>query len=238
MYSLRWPCWKELELYHPRWNSRDLQIAEERYARFCSVSALTAQLPRWTNIYAPFSTMSRIATCEATVKIIRAAIFYAVFNDKASESRAPDSVLIPALHLLSLALDICFQLRESMDKSYDQISVLLLAAEEFDDGLSFGVGKLSLLSLLVMLLRLHKRENVENLLDAVCGDMSPLIESLLKKFAELDSGCMAKLWELAPELVNHELGLTADVSGQGSASDSEKRKAKARQRQAAIMVWI
>src|ERR1044072_4873909 len=100
MYSLRWPYWKELDLYHPRWNSKDLQVAEERYLRFCSVSALTTQLPRWTKIYPPLKEIARIATCKVVLQIIRAVLFYAVVTFKSAESRAPDGVLLPALHLL------------------------------------------------------------------------------------------------------------------------------------------
>ncbi|XP_031396412.1 E3 ubiquitin-protein ligase PRT6 [Punica granatum] len=239
MYSLRWPYWKELDLYHPRWNSRDLQVAEERYARFCSVSAVTAQLPRWTPIYAPLSRIAGVATCKMILQIIRAVLFYAVLNDKPSESRAPDTVLIPALHLFSLALDICFQLRESNKLlSYvgDSLPILAFATEEVADGLAYGFGELSLLSLLVMLKKLHKRDG-ESLADAGSCDLSSLVENLLKKCAELDSSCMTKLQQLAPELVNQlsQSALNIDMGSSGSASDGEKRKAKARQRQAAIM---
>ncbi|KAJ0566828.1 putative carboxypeptidase U [Helianthus annuus] len=58
MYQLRLQYWKELDLYHPRWNSRDLQVAEERYMRFCNVSALTNQFPKWSKIYPPLNGFS------------------------------------------------------------------------------------------------------------------------------------------------------------------------------------
>lgn len=47
------------------------------------------------------------ATCKVVLEIIRAVLFHAVVTFKSPESRAPDSVLLPALHLLSLSLDIC-----------------------------------------------------------------------------------------------------------------------------------
>lgn len=239
-YSLRWDYWKELDLYHPRWNSRDLQVAEERYLRFCSISALTNQLPRWTRIYPPLKGVARIATCKAIVQIIHAVLFYAVFSDNSSESRAPDAVLITALHLLSLALDICFQHRESGDRScYDGDSIPLLASAgvKVDEGLNYGAGEQSLLSLLVVLMRMHKKESSDNFLEAGSCNLYSLIESLLKKFAEIDSACMTELQQFAPEIVNHlsQSFPNGETNTLTSASESEKRKAKARERQAAIL---
>ncbi|KAF2288678.1 hypothetical protein GH714_010354 [Hevea brasiliensis] len=240
MYSLRWTYWKELDLYHPRWNSRDLQVAEERYMRYCSVSALTTQLPRWTRIHSPLKGVARIATCKVVLKIIRAVLFYTVFSDKLTEPRAPNDVLIMALHMLSLGLDICLQQREPRDISFSNecsIPMLAFACEEIHEGLNYGAGEQSLLSLLVLLMRMHKRENVDNFSEADSRNVSSLIENLLKKFAEVDSGCMSKLQQLAPEVVMHlsQLLPSSNVHPVGSASDSEKRKAKARERQAAIL---
>ncbi|KAM2518006.1 hypothetical protein PS1_032847 [Malus domestica] len=239
-YSLQWTFWKELDLYYPRWNSRDLQAAEERYLRFRSVSALTTQLPRWTKIYSPFKGVARIATCKAVLKIIRAVLFYAVSSDKSSDSRAPDSVLLNALHLLSLALDICSQHKEAGDKSCydgDAIPMLAFAGEEINEGRYFGAGQQSLLSLLVILMRMYKKQNVNNCLEAGSCDLSSLIGSLLKKFVEIDSGCLTILQQLAPEVVGlvSQSSPNVDAKTSGSISDSEKRKAKARERQAAIL---
>ncbi|KAI4356477.1 hypothetical protein L6164_000499 [Bauhinia variegata] len=231
MYSLRWAFWKELDLYHPRWNSKDLQVAEERYLRFCSVSALTTQLPRWTKIYPPLQGISRIATCKVVLQIIHAVLFYACFT-KSVESRAPDVVLLSALHLLSLSLDICSQQKESDQKTfYDeaQIPIIALSGEI--------ISKQSLLSLLVSLMRKRRREDPDNSLEPGGCSLSALIESLLKKFAEIDDKCVTKLQQLAPEIVSHtsESNPMRDSSVSGSASDSEKRRAKARERQAAVL---
>ncbi|KAG5009802.1 E3 ubiquitin-protein ligase PRT6 [Glycine soja] len=236
MFSLRWSFWKELDLYHPRWNSKDLQVAEERYLRFCSVSALTTQLPQWTKIHPPLRGIARVATCKVVLHIIRAVLFYAVFTFKSSESRAPDSVLLPALHLLSLSLDICFQQKESSENTCHDVShlpIIALSGEIIES--SFG--EQSLLSLLVLLMEMHRKENVDNFVEAGGCSLYSLIESLLKKFAEIDNRCMTKLQKLAPEVVSHisECVPTRDSSVSSSASDSEKRKAKARERQAAIM---
>lgn len=241
MYSLRRAYWKELDLYHPRWNPRDLQFAEERYSRFCNVSALTTQLPKWTKIYQPLNGIARIATCKVVLQIVRAVLFYAVFTDKVAASRAPDGVLLTALHLLSLALDICFLQKEASNRSCnneDSIPMLAFAGEEIFVGVHNRFGEHSLLSLLVLLMGKHKRENPDNFIEAINCNLSSWIESLLKKFAEMDSNCMAKLQKLAPEVVNHLLqsNPNGDTNALGSASDGEKRKAKARERQAAIMV--
>lgn len=240
MYSLRWSLWKELDLYHPRWNSKDLQVAEERYLRFCSVSALTSQLPRWTEIYPPLEGISRIATCKVVLQIIRAVLYYAVFTFKSAESRSPDAVLLTALHLLSLSLDICLQRKEFTDKisaDVTQIPIIAFSGEIIDESSVYGVGEQSLLSLLVNLMGLHKEESVDNFVEACSGNLSALIEDLLKKFAEIDNRCMTKLQQLAPEVVSHisQCLPTRDSGDAVSASDSEKRKAKARERQAAML---
>ncbi|TYH54627.1 hypothetical protein ES332_D09G182200v1 [Gossypium tomentosum] len=240
MYSLHWAFWKDLDLYHPRWNSRDLQVAEERYLRFCGVSAMTTQLPRWTKIYPPLEGVARIATCRVTLQIIRAVLFYSVFTDKFTESRAPDGILMTALHLLSLALDIYLQLNGSSGMEChigDSNSMLAFASEEISESLNYVAGKQSLLSLLVALLRMHRQENKKSYLESSNCSFSPLIESLLRKFAEVDSQCMTKLQELVPEMISHLSKSTpnSDRTTTSSASDGELHKAKAREKQAAIL---
>ncbi|KAK4730626.1 hypothetical protein R3W88_023614 [Solanum pinnatisectum] len=235
MYKLRTPYWKELDLYHPRWNSKELQVAEERYMQFCNVSVFTSQLPKWTKIYPPLGGIAKIATCKTVLQIVRAIAFYAVFSDKSNASRAPDGVLLTALHLLSLALDICYKHRGSGDHSCfgdDVIPIVALASEE----LSLSkYGDQSLLSLLVLLMRKYRKEN--DFVEAGIFNLSSMIGSLLKKFAELQSGCKMKLQDLAPEVVNQlsQSVSTGDTKNLESVSDSDKRKAKARERQAAIM---
>ncbi|KAL8129744.1 hypothetical protein V2J09_018899 [Rumex salicifolius] len=234
-YSLRLSCWKELDLYHPRWSPRDLQVAEEKYLQFCGVSAMTSQLPKWTKIYQPLIGVSRIATCKMVLEIIRAVIFYAV-SDNSAQSHAPDGVLITALHLLSLGLDICTLQKESgqLFQDGDRIPLLAFAGEEISSGPISD--HCSLLSLLASLLR---RNTNENLIPSEVGNfrLSSLVESFLKKFAELDSGCKNKLQEVAPDVFNHLFQLSQDNEGNilSAASDAETRKAKARQRQTAIL---
>lgn len=241
-YSLRKAYWKELDLYHPRWNSRDLQIAEERYLRFCKASALTVQLPRWTKIFCPLNAISRIATCKVVLQIIRTVLFYAVFSDKSSASRSPDGVLLTALHLLSLALDICSIDRSSANacEKEDSFPVLTYASEEIYVGVVSGANawkRQSLLSLLVALMRKYRKENEHNAVEASQCDFSSLIENLLKKLVELNTGCMAELQRLAPDVVGSLLQHPRSSSIQSPVSGSDaERKAKARERQAAILV--
>ncbi|XXG66274.1 hypothetical protein AAC387_Pa05g3788 [Persea americana] len=241
-YSLRKAYWKELDLYHPRWNSRDLQIAEERYLRFCKVSALTVQLPRWTKIFYPLNAISRIATCKEVLQIIRTVLFYAVFSDRSSASRSPDGVLLTSLHLLSLALDIC-----SIDHSSanacdreDSFPILTYASEEIYVGVVSVANawkRQSMLSLLVALMRKYRKETEHSLVEASQCDFASLIENLLKKLVELNSGCMAELQRLAPDVVGSLLQHPSSSSIQSpvSASGAAERKAKARERQAAIL---
>lgn len=250
MYKLRLAHWKELDLYHPRWTSRDLQVAEERYFRFCNVSALATQLPKWTKIHHPLNGLARIATSKPVLELVRATLYYAVFTDKSTASRvftdrstasrAPDGVLVIALHLLSLAIDICYAWKESgewSNSSADSVPILALAGDEIKTGTSTGYNGHSLLSLLVSLMRIHRSENPENLVEAGSLNLSSLIDNLLKKFAELDHGCMTRLQRFAPEVVNQLLQAksNSDKSFMASDSESDKRKAKARERQAAIL---
>ncbi|GFP90143.1 E3 ubiquitin-protein ligase ubr2 [Phtheirospermum japonicum] len=237
MYKLRPSYWRELDLYHPRWNLRDQQAAEERYLRFCNVSALTTQLPKWTKIYQPLGGIAKIATCKTLLQIVRAVLFYAVFTDKPDTSRAPDGVLLTALHLLALALDVCQSHKESGDPLCyvgDVIPVLAFAGEEICMN---KYGEQSLLSLLVLLMRMHEKEPAQNFMEAGNFNLSSLISNIIKSFVELEPGCMNKLQKLAPQLANqfsysiiNDNAMDTDLT-----SDSEKRKAKARERQAAIM---
>ncbi|XP_043702921.1 E3 ubiquitin-protein ligase PRT6-like [Telopea speciosissima] len=247
-YSLQKTYWKELDLYHPRWNSRDLQISEERYLRFCKVSALTNQLPRWTKLFYSLQGIARIATSKTVLQIVRAVLFYAVVTDKTSASRAPDGVIVTALHLLSLALDICYLQKQSGDNSSmstsfpveDLMVALAFAREEIDVGATAGMNEWrhqSMLSLLVSLMKMHHKESLDSFIEVGNCNLSSLIEGLLKKFAELDSGCMTELQRIAPEVVSHLVQSILDVDSRvlRSASEAEVRKAKARERQAAIL---
>ncbi|XP_077239031.1 proteolysis 6 [Tasmannia lanceolata] len=253
-YSLRKAYWKELDLYHPRWNSRDLQTAEERYLRYCKVSALTAQLPQWTKVFYPLDTISRIATSKTTFEIIRAAIFYAVFTDESSPSRAPEGVLLTALHLLSLALDICYMNKQHCVAKYDgnidlsqnmmelneenSLYVLAYVCEEIDVGPTNECDARkhqSMLSLLVSLMRRYNKENERMLVESNECNFSSLVETLLKRLAELNVDCMTKLRTLAPELAFHLSQNNNDTHNSVSSSDAEERRAKVRQRQAAML---
>jgi hypothetical protein len=232
-YSLQSSCWKELDLYHPRWQSRDLQSAEERFSRYCGVSALTTQLPRWRMIYPPLKGLARIGTCKATFQIISSALYYALQSGTSVKSRAPDGVLITALQLLSLSLDICTQQRQSNSQDCcleNSIPILELAGLEII-GIAQGTEKESLLSLLVSLMKTRMGDGRHQFPEPGSCNISSWIGNLLKKFSAIDSVCMNLLQSLAPEVVGQS-GFDKVMSG--STSD-EKRKAKAKERQAAIM---
>lgn len=238
MYSLRWLYWKELDLYHPRWNPRDLQVSEERYLQFCSISPLTTQLPKWTKIYDPLEGLARVATCKMIVQILHSVMYYAVMTDKLTASRAPDNVLITALHLLALVLDICCLQKQSTNYyTGDVIPMLAFAGEDIGKGLNSSSSGQSLLLLLVSLMRLRKDDSLGYNMEVGNCQISSLIGNLLKKFAEIDFGCMTELQRLAPEVVDH-LTKSIPVSDSNIASSTsnvEERKAKARERQAAMM---
>lgn len=248
-YSLQTTYWKEVDLYHPRWRSRDLQGAEERYLRFCKSSALNVQLPQWTHVFYPLSSLCRIATSKAVLQIIRAVLFYAFFTKPSSVSRAPDGVLVTALHLLSLALDVCEKCpciaSPHGDSSHSSANhgeiypILKYANEKIIRRTEIGtaLGNQSMLSLLVSLMLKHKYENDHNHGDSRLCNISSLIESLIKKFAQLDATCMDELKRLAPHVVCHVHQKNSENSFQSSVSLSDiERKAKARERQKAILV--
>ncbi|KAM0953533.1 putative carboxypeptidase U transcription factor interactor and regulator Znf-B family [Dioscorea sansibarensis] len=255
-YSLQELYWKELDLYHPRWNSWELQIVEERYGRFCNVSALNVQLPQWTEIYCPLITVSTIATSRAALQIIRAVLYYALFADVSSANRAPDSVVITALHLLALALDICEKSNqvsagnsEHMDGqsctnapcySKDLLLVLSFACEEFDVGLTDGSPfwkSQNMLSLLVSLMRKDREGKNKQYTETRQCNISSLIETLLKKFVQLSAACKAEIRKLEPELIYDISQRHSNTAMENSALDSgfEERRAKIRERQAAIL---
>lgn len=252
---LRKSCWNELDLYHPRWNSRDLQIAEERYHRFCKISALNAQLPQWTHVFSPLRSISNIATSKAVLQIVRAVLFYAVYSDASSASRAPDNVLVTGLHLLWLALDICESGRQIHANQYgmgvvqhDDESWVVLSSytEEAFPILTYSTEavssesdkarKESMLTLLVSLMHKYKKENDTTFSGSKYCNIPSLIESLLKKFAKLSEECMFTLRQMAPHIVPSTPDCTSINGSLETSSDSMEKKAKARQRQAAIMV--
>ncbi|OEL13726.1 E3 ubiquitin-protein ligase PRT6 [Dichanthelium oligosanthes] len=253
-YVLRKSCWEELDLYHPRWNSRELQIAEERYYRFCKISALNAQLPRWTHVFSPLRSISNIATSKAVLQIVRAVLFYAVYSEASSASRAPDNVLVTGLHLLWLALDICESERQIHANLYDMDVVqhdddswvvlssyteeafpILTCSTEVVSPDSDKLKKESMLTLLVSLMHKYKEENDATFSGSKYCNIQSLIESLLKKFAKLSKECMLTLRQMAPHLVPSTPDSSSMKESPGTSSDSMEKKAKARQRQAAIM---
>ena len=244
-----------MDLYHPRWNSRELQIAEERYYHFCKISAFSAQLPRWTYVFSPLSSISSIATSKAVLQIVRAVLFYAVYNEASSTSRAPDNVLVTGLHLLWLALDICESERQVHANQYGMDVVqhddeswvvlssyaedafpILTCSTEVVSPESDKVKKESLLTLLVSLMHKYKEENDATFSGSKYCNIPSLIESLLKKFAKLSKECMFTLRQLAPHIVPSRPDSSSIRESLGTSSDSMEKKAKARQRQAAIMV--
>ncbi|XP_024369767.1 E3 ubiquitin-protein ligase PRT6 isoform X2 [Physcomitrium patens] len=106
-YVLRESCWCELDLYHPRWIPRELQLAEDRYLRACKTPAVIAQLPRWKQPFKQMQNLGRIIISRRVHDMLRSIFFHAAFAENLSKSRAPEGLLLSALHLLALALDVC-----------------------------------------------------------------------------------------------------------------------------------
>ncbi|XP_037404131.1 E3 ubiquitin-protein ligase PRT6-like [Triticum dicoccoides] len=214
-YVLREAFWKELDLYHPRWSSRELQVAKERYCRFCKVSTLGAQLPQWTNVLSPLRSISKIATSKAVLQIVRAVLFYAVYTDASSVSRAPNNVLVTGLHLLSLALDICeSESQISADQygmdivQHDDESWVVLSSDEKEafpiltystELVSPETDKLKKDSMLTLLVSLMHKEKNDSTFSGC--NIPSLVETLLKRFAKLSKQCMSAVRQLAPQVL-------------------------------------
>ncbi|MCO5595657.1 hypothetical protein L7F22_049702 [Adiantum nelumboides] len=261
-FSLRQECWKELDLYHPRWNARELQSAEDRFFRACKMSSVAKQFPQWQKPFAPFDNLSRLATCKKVHDILRSIFFHAVFSEKISESRAPENLLITALHLLALGLDVCslFAYRKGLDYKFSSFQsetgtsdtqepppLLAHATERVYFG---GVdnpeisNRQSLISLLVLLMRRFGNDTEAHGTagESTFSSIGALIKVLLEKFSNLHSGCMYQIECLAPEIL-HRVVLPLNVklelsktSNQPGLSEAERKKLLARERQAAVMV--
>ncbi|VAH72436.1 unnamed protein product [Triticum turgidum subsp. durum] len=240
-YVLREAIWKELDLYHPRWSPRELQIAKERYYRFCKVSALGAQLPQWTHVFSPLRSISKIATSKAVLQIVRAVLFYAVYTDASSVSRAPSNVLVTGLHLLSLALDICeaesqisadqygMDLLQHDDESWVVLSSdaeeafpILTYSTELVSPESDKLKKDSMLTLLVSLM--HKEKNGSTF--SGCNIPS-LAESLLQRFAKLSKQCMSAVRQMAPQVLPSIPDHASAKQNLGSPDSTGKRRCEA-----------
>lgn len=65
------------------------------------------QLPRWKKPFAPLQTMGRFVISARVHDTLRSVFFHAAFSENLSDSRAPEGLLLAALHLLALALDVC-----------------------------------------------------------------------------------------------------------------------------------
>uniref|UniRef100_A0A7N0VB90 E3 ubiquitin-protein ligase n=1 Tax=Kalanchoe fedtschenkoi TaxID=63787 RepID=A0A7N0VB90_KALFE len=238
-YSLRKKYWNDLDLYHPRWRPKDLQVAEERYLQFCGTFAMTTQLPRWSMIYHPLDGIARVATCKVVLQLMRAVIFYACATDNQTPARAPDGVLLTALHLLSLALDVCSLLKRSngLHHAEDPIPLLALACEKIDRVKNDTVEEHSLLSLLVLLTRKCMTDDLSLGTEGGNHSLFLLTQSLLKKFAELDISCINNLRVLASEVVGnwYPSGASNSTGNDSQNRNSDKHKEKGRLKQAAIL---
>ncbi|KAJ4782433.1 E3 ubiquitin-protein ligase UBR3 [Rhynchospora pubera] len=241
IYSLKKEHWKELDLYHPRWNSEYLEAAKERYFQFCKTSPLNSQIPKWTQIFNPLNHIRQIATSRATLEIVRAVLYYSVCGELAPVSRVPESVLVVALHLTALALQIC-ELESKPPPDTASFSFLKQASEEFGSDEDSGQ-KQSLVLLLCELRQRYKEENGGNGTghgnDKFCNVLG-LIEDLLKKFVAMSGDCMTVVREVTTDLIVDLMGPSGqgEVGGSksGMASNSSlDKKAKARERQAAIL---
>lgn len=243
-YVLRDDCWCELDLYHPRWIPRELQLAEDRYLRACKAPAVFAQLPRWKQPFKQLESLGQIIISSRVHDMLRSVFFHAAFAENLSESRSPEGLLFSALHLLALALDVCAAYQNKM-ATKDIISgapsadgstpngsdrenflpLLLGAVERVKVGRADGSTMeepQSMLSILILLLR--KNSTTDNMATSDIGNYSVggLIKNLLRRFGELNQSCMVQLELLAPELFQRIPAAGAAFWAGGSGENCRK----------------
>lgn len=230
MYKLRPSYWKYLDLYHPRLNSRDRKAAQERYFRFCNVSALSVQLPRWTKIYPPLKGIAKLATCKTIFQIVLAALFYAISSDEAPNLCPSEGVLVTALHLLALVLDVCQSERESNDCDITQL--LAFATQETYTN---KYGHQSLLSLLI---KMRLENNAQNLTEAENIYPSSLVTNLIERLVALEPACMTTLQKRQPLLADQfsQSILNDNARNLDLSNESEMHKPKLLPSQVSVMV--
>lgn len=238
-YVLREECWRELDLYHPRWTPRDLQSAEERYLRACRAPAVFLQLPRWSQPFAALQGLGRLITTSQVHDMLRSIFFHAAYAEDSSTME----LFLHALHLLALALDVCKSQSKSVGKSAadgnfsaspilnpplhesnyssssnaeDRPPLLLRCVERVAVARADATvipEPQSMLSLLVLLLRKRGSDGADEAGSFGFGD---LIKKLLRSFAELDRGCMCEINSLAPDILHRvSTGSTPKSSGVG-----------------------
>lgn len=265
-YVLRDDCWCELDLYHPRWIPRELQLAEDRYLRACKASAVFAQLPRWKQPFEQLEKLGRIVLTSRVLDMLRSVFFHAAFAENPSESRSPEGLLFSALHLLALALDVssAYQSKTAAknapssangsstptDQNYEMSSPLLVGAVERvkvgrADG-SMMEEPQSMLSILVTLCRKNSTGDPMATSDIGNYSVGGLTKTLLRRFGELSHKCMVEIQSLAPEIfqLSPTPGATFWIGASGDnylkdntlVPELDRSRSMARERQAAAMV--
>ncbi|XP_024382980.1 E3 ubiquitin-protein ligase PRT6 isoform X2 [Physcomitrium patens] len=247
-YVLREDYWCELDLYHLRWNSRNIQVAEDRYLRARKVPAMFVQLPRWKQPYKQFQNLGQFSICRRVHDMLRSVFFHAAFAENPSKSRAPEGLLLSALHLLALALDVCSAYKMSAegatpgasstisrplgldmcstDKNCEDTPPLLLdsvkrVAVAREDG-SMMEEQQSMLSTLVLVLR--KNNTGDNMATSALGNfrVGGLIKNLLLRFGELNQNCLGEIELLAPEIFQRTPATGATHWADGSGDNKSK----------------
>lgn len=180
--------------------------------------------------------------------MLRSVFFHAAFAENPSKSRAPEGLLLSALHLLALALDVCSAYKMSAegatpgasstisrplgldmcstDKNCEDTPPLLLdsvkrVAVAREDG-SMMEEQQSMLSTLVLVLR--KNNTGDNMATSALGNfrVGGLIKNLLLRFGELNQNCLGEIELLAPEIFQRTPATGATHWADGSGDNKSK----------------
>eukprot|EP00850_Spirogloea_muscicola_P017096 SM000143S00761 [mRNA] locus=s143:215929:225527:- [translate_table: standard] len=255
-YTLKKECWRELDLYHVRWSPRELQRTQDRFQEVLGIPASTSQLPTWQDPTPPLSSLWQIATTSGVYKMVVSVLFHAQAVDAqgVSTSRAPDHVVLAALHLLALGLSACKAAVGKQLIRAQEVPLVSRAAEYVTVQEVRGRhGSCSLLSLLADLQRKWADRSFANgqlsriandgggrLEEGERGELAQLAARLLKELTVLSKACRREAEELAPDIV----GVCTDsptVTGMAASSppagsvEGDRRKMLAKMRQAEAM---
>eukprot|EP00897_Mesotaenium_endlicherianum_P006160 jgi/Mesen1/5572/ME000281S04633 len=203
-YWLKKECWRELDLYHPRWNPRDLQKAEERYQRALQLAPVAEQARRWRAPLGPFEGLREIATSALVCQVVQAVLYHALLDPPGGASKAPDGVLHVALHLLALALDACQSASGPLPSGgwdlHTQPSASLAGGNATSAPTGGSIGGNAAAAPTPAILK-HAQLKVY-----VAVSQGTTAFCLFWTMAALDEGCLAALEQLAPEILGQNCG--------------------------------
>lgn len=232
-FALKDKCWQELDPWALSWERAKLQEAEERFFRATNKSATFALLPKWTDPFPAFASLSQIPTSRAVYDVVTAVLSRA---EEGRDGKVTDNALYAALHLLALALDKCQKETGSLDRlPFVQKAVEggmgVMSGGCSSAGAGSGPKGRGLVELLVRLRGRFVQGEVGG--DASKTEGAKMIEGFLRSLATMHEALRRGILTLDPTVLSEEK--QGKATGTGPPSEVEQRKQQARARQAAML---